>query len=138
MSFSSGAKAVSLLSCIIGTMIDFIGVTEDWSDGVMIKTPFPIVPVLHSNTPPLHAFASFERLNQCPADFVDISCPQSQHNVTRIEFPDELLGDLALVRNKVHFHVSPSFDPLIQCFTRHAFNRILSCRVDLRKNQSVG
>src|SRR5262245_51845287 len=120
-------------------MIDFIGSMEEWSDGVMRKTQFPIVPVLrYSNTPPFHGLASFERLDQCFADFVDISCSQRQHNVTRIEFSDELLDDLALVRNKVYFQVSPSFDPLLQRFTGHAFNRILSRGVDLRKNQSVG
>ncbi len=91
-----------------------------------------------SLTPSLLAFASFERLDQRLADFVDISCTQSQHDVTRIEFSDELFGDLTFIRNKIYFHVSSSFDPLIQGFTGHAFNRILSCRVDLCKNESVG
>jgi hypothetical protein len=33
--------------------------------------------------------------------------------------------------------VSSSFDRLIQCFARHAVNRILSSSIDLREHESI-
>src|SRR4029453_15988684 len=107
---------------------------------MMVKRESSSIPLFqHSNTPLLYYSAhSLERLDQRLTDFVDISCSQSQHDVTGIEFSGELLGDLALVRNKLDFHVSFSFNRLIQCLARHPFNRILSRSIDLRKNEAVG
>src|SRR5262245_596168 len=104
MTCNSAASGFASLPCVIAR---FLGL-ECWSSCAIA------LPLL------LRSLRSFERLHQCLADFVDIARSQSQHDVTSIECSDELLGDLAFVRNKFHVHVSSSLDPLIQRFAGHA------------------